>query len=268
MVLTAVPKSIGFVYALAMILLIGYLWYSRRWKKKMGWLLLITSAALGFLIFSPVAPWQFQQLVLRDVQGLGAPLVAGAVGLMIVLILTVVFGRFFCGYLCPVGAVQEIAYLAPVPKVRPIRKTLFQAIRAIVFLVFLFMAFALSASLLAWFGIRDFFFLVISAGSIVFLVILLISLAFYRPFCRLVCPYGVLLSLGAIPGLFKIRRTDACIECGKCERACPTDEAKRGDAKAECYLCGRCTDVCPKEGALRYVRHQKEGATPVKGAEE
>jgi len=119
MVLTAVPKSIGFIYAIAMILLLGYLWHSGRWKKKMGWLLLITTAALGFLIFSPVAPWQFQQLVLRNVQGLGAPLVAGAVGLMIVLLLTVVFGRFFCGYLCPVGAVQEIAYLAPVPKVRP-----------------------------------------------------------------------------------------------------------------------------------------------------
>lgn len=252
MVVNAVPKTIGFLYALVMIFLLGYLWYSGRWKQKIGWLLLIISAMLGFFIFSPVMPHQFQQLVLRDVQGLGGPLVVGAFGLLIILILTVIFGRFFCGYLCPVGVVQEIAYLAPVPKVRPLHKTLFQIIRGIVFLLFLFMAFALSASLLAWFGIHDFFFLILSGGSIVFLLLLILSLVFYRPFCRLACPYGVLLSLGAILGLFKLRRTDACIECRKCEKVCPTDEAKRGDAKAECYLCGRCTEVCPKEGALRY----------------
>jgi len=66
--------------------------------------------------------------------------------------------------------------------------------------------------------------------------------------------YGGLVSLGAWKGLFKLQRTDACIDCKKCEKVCPTDEAKREDAKAECYLCGRCMDVCPMEGALTYRR--------------
>lgn len=257
MVFETIPKFAGFIYGLVMIFVLAYLWYSGRWKQKIGWLILAVSALLGFLIFAPVAPYQFQQLVLRDVQGLGAPLIVGAVGLFIVLLLTFIFGRFFCGYVCPVGAVQEIAYHAPVPKFTPRQKTAFMLVRAAFFVIFLVMALVFSVSLLAWFGIRDFFYLALTAGSAVFIVLLLVSMTFYRPFCRLVCPYGALLSLGAWKGLLRLHRTDACIECKKCEKACPTDEAKRDDGKAECYLCGRCTDVCPKEGALMYSRRRK-----------
>ena len=141
MVFVLIPKIIGFIYALVMIAVIAYLWYSGRWRQKIGWLLLVISAMLGFLIFSPVAPYQFQQLVLRDVQGLGAPLIVGIIGLSTVFVLTFVFGRFFCGYLCPVGAVQEIAYHAPVPKFKPGLKKVFMAVRAVVFVVFIVMAF-------------------------------------------------------------------------------------------------------------------------------
>jgi polyferredoxin len=258
MVLTEVPKAVGFIYALVVIGVVAYLWYSHRWRQWIGWLLLTVAAALGFLIFSPVAPYQLQQLALRDVQGLGAPLIVGATGLTLVLLLTVIFGRFFCGYACPVGAVQEIAYLAPVPKLRPQQKVAFMVVRGVFFVIFLIMAVVFSASLLAFFGIHDFFNLALSAGSVVFLIMLLVSLVFYRPFCRLVCPYGLVLSLGAAKSLFRLRRTDACIECGKCEKACPTDEAKREDGKAECYLCGRCTDVCPRD-ALVYAKDRPPG---------
>lgn len=254
MVLEQVPKAIGFVYALALIVVIAYLWYSGRWRQRMGWLALAVTAALGFLVFSPVLPWQFQQLVLRDAQGLGAPLVVGVVGLSMFVLVTLVAGRFFCGYLCPVGAVQEIAYHAPVPKTVPRRKTTFALVRAAFFVLFLAMAFGLSAPLLAWFGIRDFFYLLPTAGTLAFVGVLLVSTAFYRPFCRLVCPYGLLLSIAAWKSALGLERTSACIECRRCERACPTDEAKRGDGRSECYLCGRCTDACPVPGALTYRR--------------
>jgi len=254
MVVEQIPGAVGFVYALVLIVVIAYLWSSGRWRQTIGVLILVATAALGFLIFSPVVPWQFQQLVLRDAAGLGAPLIVGVVGLSVLFLLTLVGGRVFCGYLCPVGAVQELAYHAPVPKTVPRGKTAFALVRAAFFVVFLVMAFALSASLLAWFGIRDFFYLLPTAGTLVFVVMLLVSTTFYRPFCRLVCPYGLLLSFAGQRSVLRLQRTGACIECKKCERACPTDEAKRADAKSECYLCGRCTDACPVDGALQYRR--------------
>jgi polyferredoxin len=133
------------------------------------------------------------------------------------------------------------------------------AVRAVFLVAFLVMAFILSASLLAYFGIRDFFYLSLTAGTFVFIVVLLLSMTLYRPFCRLVCPYGALLSLAAWKSLFRLQRTDACIECKKCERACPADEAKRDDGKAECYLCGRCIDACPTPGALVYKKRATGG---------
>jgi len=86
------------------------------------------------------------------------------------------------------------------------------------------------------------------------LTLLVVSLFFYRPFCRVVCPYGALLSLAGLASRFKLRRNPSCIECGKCEFACPTGEAGREDRKGECYLCGRCTEVCPVKGAITYRR--------------
>jgi polyferredoxin len=126
-------------------------------------------------------------------------------------------------------------------------------VRATFFIVFLTAALLFSASLLAWFGIRDFFSLSLTTGSVVFAAIVILSSFFYRPFCRLVCPYGFLLALAAAKSRCKIERTDTCIECKKCEKICPTDESKRDDTKAECYLCGRCMKVCPKD-ALVYRR--------------
>ena len=93
-----------------------------------------------------------------------------------------------------------------------------------------------------------------TTGTAIFCGVLLVSTTLYRPFCRLVCPYGTLLSLAAGKSLFSLGRTGACIGCNQCVRVCPTDEAEPDDRKAECYLCGRCTGVCPVGGALWYRR--------------
>ncbi|MFA4876403.1 MAG: 4Fe-4S binding protein [Methanoregula sp.] len=252
-------KPLGFFYAVVLILVLTYLWYSGKWKQKAGWIILLVSTALGFLIFSPLAPYQFQELMLRDVQGLGVSLMVAAIGLSIIFLLTIISGRFFCGYLCPVGAVQEIVSRVPVPKLVLRQKVPLMIIRGIVFVIFLYMAWVLSASFLAYFGISSFFTLALTTASIVFVVMLLVSMVLYRPFCRIICPYGFLLSLASGISLLALQRTDSCIECRQCEQICPVDEAKRGDRKAECYLCGRCTDVCPAAGALRYGRRVGKG---------
>lgn len=105
-----------------------------------------------------------------------------------------------------------------------------------------------------WFGIRDFFSLSPTAGAALFTAVLLVSTVLYRPFCRVVCPSGAVLRPAAAPSRLGLQRTEACIGWRRCERACPVDEAKREDAKAQCYLCGRCTEVRPVEGTRVYGR--------------
>jgi polyferredoxin len=254
MVIEQIPKTVGFIYALVMVVVCAALWYSGRWNRRIGYALLAVALGFGFLILAPIMPYQFQMLVLRDVQGLGGPLIAAVLGMGLILVLTFIFGRFYCGYLCPVGAAQEMVSRISPYIVRIPQKTLPGAVRLGFLGAFILTGYTASFGLLYPFGIRDFFALSFSAAFSVFVVLLFISIVIYRPFCRLICPFGALAALAAIPAVFKIRRTETCTECGKCERACPTNEAKPEDWKGECYLCGRCIEACSKPVSLRYER--------------
>jgi|GEM_PF-2524031 len=149
-------RALGFIYALVMFFILAYLWYTKRWTRRIAWIVLLITVALGFLIFSPIIPWQFQSLVLRDARGVGGPLAIAAAGLIVMLALSFVFGRFYCGYLCPVGAVQELASLAPVSKIKVGSKVWPGAIRWIFFILFIIAGYFFTYGLLRLFGIRDF----------------------------------------------------------------------------------------------------------------
>lgn len=259
MVLENIPKIVGMIYAVAAFAILAYLFKTDRFTRRIGYAFLAISAAMGFLVFTPMLPYQFQMLLLGDIDALGVPLAGVLVGLSGILLLTLLFGRLFCGYLCPIGAVQELMYCLPGKKIRLGHKTLAMAIRLVFLGVIAIAGILWSVAVLPYFGIYQFFHLdVASMFFLVFLAIVAFSIVIYRPFCRLVCPYGALLSLAARKGVFKLRRNDACIECGKCERVCPTDEAKRGDLKQECYLCDRCREVCPAN-AIAYRRGTEDG---------
>lgn len=245
-------QAIGLVYAVLLVVVAALLWRTGRFSRRVRYALLLLTVLLGFAIFSPMLPHQFQQLVLRAGTPIGAGLLGavGAIGLL--LLLGFLFGRHFCGYLCPVGAVQELVHLAPVPKVRTTRTRELSLVRGLVLLLVLGAGIGAGVAVLDLFGFADFFRLTLTAGFFAFAAVLAVSLFFYRPFCRLVCPLGVPFQLAAIPSRWQLRRTDACIACGRCERACPTGEAGPGGSKGECYLCRRCVEACNVPGALVY----------------
>jgi polyferredoxin len=251
---------VGIAYGILFVIAGALLWRSGRFSRTVRYALLLVTILLGFAIFSPMLPYMFGELVARADSRVGATLLGATLGMVLFFLLTFLFGRHFCGYLCPVGAVQEVAYVVPVPKVRLPWKILPVIVRAVVFLLIIGAGLVYSISILSYVGIRQFFTLTLSAGFLVFSCLLIISVFFYRPFCRFICPLGAIFHVFAIPSRWKIRRTDACIECGKCENACPTSEAGREDTKGECYLCGRCMDTCPVKGTLIYAgKTSKEG---------
>jgi len=245
-------QMVGVAYGILFVIVGAFLWRSGRFSRTVRYILLAVTILLGFSIFSPMLPYMFQELVANAGFRAGAGLLGAAFGMVLFFLLAFLFGRHFCGYLCPIGAVQEAASLVPAPKFRLPWKPLSSITRGLVFLLILWCGLALSLPVLHFFGIRQFFTLTFSAGFVVFSCLVVVSLFFYRPFCRFVCPVGAIFQVVATPALWKIRRTDACIECGKCEKACPTSEAGKEDSKGECYLCQRCMDACPVAGALRY----------------
>jgi polyferredoxin len=255
MVVTGIPQTIGLVYAFVALPVIAYLWYKGTMTRSVAFFFLIITVCFGFLTFSPMVPYQLQMAIIGGGPGPGTPLPM-VIGLIVVfMVLAVLAGRIFCAQLCPIGAVQELIYTDPKKKTNASQKRIMMAIRFVYFIAFLAAGVFFSVALLRFFGIKEFFYLDFnSAFFSIFVILIALSLFLYRPFCRLFCPLGMLLSLAAAKSLFKIRRTAACIRCGKCEQVCPAAEAGADDEKMECYLCGRCTRVCPVQGALLYSR--------------
>ncbi|WOF16884.1 4Fe-4S binding protein [Methanoplanus sp. FWC-SCC4] len=252
------PRAYGFIYAVIVIFILAYLWHSKKITRKNTIPVLIFSTLLGFLIYSPLAPHNFQSLLLKSTERIGAPLLAAAVGMGILLVLTFLFGRIFCGHICPVGTVQELVSLLPVKQYGRKLKKETLAIRSVVFVITVAAALLYSFGVVDLFGINDFFHLTITTASGIFVAVLLISVFFYRPFCRFICPFGLILAIVAAFSVYKIRRTDYCTDCGRCEKVCPVDEVKFGDKRAECFMCGRCIEKCGYSGAIRYGREDKK----------
>ena len=245
------------LYGFFALVLIVALWKSKKMNQKIGIIFLIVSAFSGFFVFPAVLPYQFQTLLLRNLSAHGGPVYVIIAGLLFFLVMSFLFGRVFCANICPVGVLQEIISLVPVGKKGKTAKKYSVPFRAAVFVVFLVSGVFFSVNLLRLFGVRDFFNLnFMSISFFIFLAFLIASFFVYRPFCRFICPYGVLLSLVSRFGVYKFRRTDKCIDCGKCEKVCPVNEALMDSDKSECYMCGRCMDVCPVEGALEYLKKQ------------
>ncbi|WP_202620977.1 4Fe-4S binding protein [Pseudoflavonifractor sp. 524-17] len=189
-----------------------------------------------------------------------------------------VLGRFVCGWLCPFGLVQDLLHRIPFPRKR---KTLpgDRLLRWVKYLllagfVVLLPMFALDAfgqgspwfckwvcpsgTLLAGWplaaangALRAVLGALFAWKSAILIVLILLSAAVYRPFCRYLCP------LGAVYGLFnpiafcRLKLDEEkCIGCGQCRAACKLDLSPcRQPNSMECIRCGDCLRACPT-GAL------------------
>lgn len=185
------------VYAVASLIVVTALYRKKKFNRKIAYGFTITSIVMGFLVFTPMLPWQMQLLILGTAKQIPTPV--AALVLVIFVVLTFIFSRAFCGYTCPIGSVQELLYHLPLKKFKINNRIVPLVIRFIVLPTFIVLAAVYSIGVLKEIGLKDFFFLTMTSWlSLVFIVFVALSALVYRPFCRFGCPYGALLSLAAI----------------------------------------------------------------------
>lgn len=191
--------------------------------------------------------------------------IAGMLGLL--LIASWVSNKSFCGWACPLGLFQELLARVPLPKWRPsFRLTNSARIAAFVALVG-----GLAVAGLDWIGWIDpfrLFSLHWTLGIAIFgAVLLMTSLFVYRPWCRFLCPFGLLSWAVEQVSLLRPRiNRQACKNCQLCVRACPgqamADIYADQAVHADCFACGACIAACPRKDALAWRSHKALAATP------
>lgn len=171
--------------------------------------------------------------------------------------LTYFFGKIWCGWLCHLGALQESLFAGTRFKILKSLKaqTILRRIRLAVIILFIVQS-AITMSYLwghydpfkAIYNIRIQNFAVLS----LVIILLLTSLFIYRPFCRAVCPVGLVLGwVALIPGARKLSKSETCVNCNICSNLCKTNAIVHENSKVtlniqDCIMCGECFGSCKK----------------------
>lgn len=148
------------------------------------------------------------------------------------LVFALLFGRIFCSAVCPLGAIQEMMVVYPVRLPRPVSLAL-----GLVPVMILGLAVLLAATGTVFIVCKyDPFVPVFRLGGPQPLLLagaglLLLGIFVARPFCRFLCPYGVLLNWASRLSKWHATITpDECVQCRLCERSCPFDAIRTPSA--------------------------------------
>ncbi|MBN2313537.1 MAG: 4Fe-4S binding protein [Sedimentisphaerales bacterium] len=149
------------------------------------------------------------------------------------LVFTLFFGRSFCAAVCPLGAVQDLVLSRPISIPTWIERSL----RLLAY-VYLGAAVLFAATGSAFIICRYDPFVAIFrlTGSLNILILggclLLIGVFIGRPYCRFLCPYGVILRHLSRLSKWRVTITpDECIQCKLCEEACPFGAIQKPSSK-------------------------------------
>ena len=243
--------------ALAFTVLAGFLVRSKRLRPTRAILLLASLAVLGFWNGGCPCPISsFQNLVLF-VQGVDVK-THSLVWFLALVPITYLFGRVWCGWICHLGALQEfihkpnrLAFLQG----EGARKTM-RGMRYAFFAALLVQLTLTKENLFIHvdpfkvaFNLRSFYL----SGWILLGILLLSSLYIYRPFCRSVCPVGLMLGwVGRLPFASKLSLSDNCRACKLCSKACPAEAITTAHQQVlirheDCLACGSCMDACRRD---------------------
>ncbi len=203
-------------------------WFALRRRSRNGiiWLGVFSVIWFGFVREGCVCSIGSLQNVSLALFGTGytIPLVV-LLFFVLPLLFTLAFGRVFCSAVCPLGALQELTSVWPVKVPQRVESALSVIPYLYLALALLFAATGSTFIICRYDPYVGFFRLSAPFSMLIFGFLLLAAgLFIYRPYCRFLCPYGVILNwLSRFSGKHLTITPAECIDCRLCGDACPTN---------------------------------------------
>jgi polyferredoxin len=203
-------------------------WYVLRRRSRQGvlWLSVFSLVYFGFYRDGCICSvGSIQNIILSFTNPEYAVSVTVLLFFLLPLMFSLFFGRVFCASACPLGAIQDLLVVKPVAIPVWLQKTLGMFPYLYLILAVLFAATGTDFIICRYDPFVGIFrlngpFLMISLG----VVFLLMAMFIGRPYCRFLCPYGVLLKWTSMVSRWHLTITPSkCIQCRLCTTSCPFD---------------------------------------------
>ncbi len=196
------------------------------------------------------------------------------------LLMSILLKKAFCSWLCPAGTLSENLWKLGrrlfgrnlhLPKWLdlPLRSLKYVLLALFLAVIGYMPANALDGFMQTPYGLvvdvkmMNFFRDMSMTSAVVIAALAVMSLLVQNFWCRYFCPYGALLGLASLLSPVKIRRDkEACIDCGKCARACPAQlpvDQLVQIRSVECGACMACVAACPAQDALQFALPPRKG---------